>query len=779
MVHHNHKSSLLSKRISIIVIIIIAIFLLIYFLASNRLSIQNQAAVSPSDLRVLTQSVQDKIIDYKNNPSSYNYNRLIPDAKKRHDLLLNELQNNPQTFLTHILPKDQRDNLPPTLVKTGLFEGDIQAEGTFSTIHGDNFEKQTSIEQTTFTPKNIGTKGIKQEIYRVYFTSQVITPPIFAGNITGITLDNNLLSQSIKPDNTISVPNLLAKTTGEMKTAVILFNFQDDTSQPFSKEDVYYSIYSPFNPKSVANYYKEVSYGKLTITGDKNDIFGWYKIPHSKEEVDSFSSCNYLVWLDSAIHSALLDMKNKGDTDNYDEIVIISPINKCSFNGIANTYDNNLEKTVYLNGTILSSSIIHEIGHSLGLNHAAALICGSYAVLNDDDCQIFFTGDLFDVMGYNGFSGHFNGIYKQILGWIPTVPDITNDGQYKIYQIETHPQVWKIKKPSEQVEYFIEYRKPIGFDKSIYFFYESGDPKFGATFVRFKRKINGFDYSVLLDPNSKNETLGVKFYNAFLTDGQTFYDPIHKIAITQFNHTDEYANIEVKFDTPDPMYTPVPSTLSITPLPSLTPYPTGVYLGQIEVYVTQNLNNLPSDVSLAVEIILKESNTPVSIKYIHNPVKGKTYRINFDVDANSRYYVNSYLVINESQIRSIPFNLEETSCTGNSENLNIDSRKKVCVVRPYGVVGLSLTSPSSLTLSPNPSVYPPSSSCTFEDDFKVRYFPDGYCGVVSYCNNGNWEAMVIDPNFCKPDETSCVKSGYHHDTQRCCSGNEDSNGVCE
>src|SRR3989338_3216793 len=65
------------------------------------------------------------------------------------------------------------------------------------------------------------------------------------------------------------------------RVAVVMFNFQNDNSQPYTVDYARNMVFGTIN-----SYYKEASFGKLSLEGD---VFGWYTIPYSS------TSCQYKI----------------------------------------------------------------------------------------------------------------------------------------------------------------------------------------------------------------------------------------------------------------------------------------------------------------------------------------------------------------------------------------------------------------------------------------------------------------------------------------------------
>lgn len=192
----------------------------------------------------------------------------------------------------------------------------------------------------------------------------------------------------------IQTPQL--SPTGDKKTAIILFNFQNDLSEPYTSEEINNTIFEGTN--STNFFYQKNSYNQISFSGD---IFGWYTIPYDNNNCDSM----WNTWFSAAYNKAIEDDVNLSDFDNL--IYIIPNAPGCRFSGIAYIGGD----YVLINGGSLSwitKVTNHELGHNLGLWHAASLNC--YPKVIDDYrlCSTTIYEDPTDPMG-NGLARHFNG----------------------------------------------------------------------------------------------------------------------------------------------------------------------------------------------------------------------------------------------------------------------------------------------------------------------------------------------------------------------------------
>src|SRR5262249_31476930 len=70
-------------------------------------------------------------------------------------------------------------------------------------------------------------------------------------------------------------------SVGPQRPARFLLKFPNDTSQQWTPDFVRAKYFT--SPDSMAAYYKEQSFGKVTITGD---VLGWYTLPTTNESCD-------------------------------------------------------------------------------------------------------------------------------------------------------------------------------------------------------------------------------------------------------------------------------------------------------------------------------------------------------------------------------------------------------------------------------------------------------------------------------------------------------------
>lgn len=248
---------------------------------------------------------------------------------------------------------------------------------------------------------------------------------------------------------------------GAQNTIVILANFSDTSQASPTIASASSTIFGAVN-----NFYKENSYGKTSVVGN---VVGYYKMPIAR-------SCDIYAIQNAAIAAA----DPAVDFRNYSRIVIIAPMNCPGIAGYGSigkwsiaTADGTVSASV---SWILSNYtdvrvVGHELGHNLGLHHAASISCGSgpITVTAPTGCTVKEYGDTYDIMGY---LGHMNAPHKEYIGWFdaPYAREITTSGVYTVAPIEvlpttTNPLSLRIKRSASPLDYlYAEYRQPILFD---------------------------------------------------------------------------------------------------------------------------------------------------------------------------------------------------------------------------------------------------------------------------------------------------------------------------
>lgn len=499
--------------------------------------------------------------------------------------LLSLVEKDPETFLRTALPKKIKEKFSPEIQKN--IEEEVKLEGELHILHKDDFKNRIS--------KNfyyLNTKEGKK--YQLYFIGE--GPSLFSGTkvkVHGIKIENKIAIPSLKevdfkiisPDIAKVVENkeftgyfikkvpnfkkikdasLMKSPPIIKKVAIILFNFQNDQSQPFTKDSVRETVFT--DQDSVNSYFKEVSFGKLDLKGkirNDGDIFGWYTIPFD----NSGDLCSFETWSSSVDLMVQEEGINLGDYDNV--IYTFPPTIAC-----AAGYADFGGSRVWINGFTMST-ISHELGHNFGLGHANAYNClsGDQRVSIGNSCNSLEYGDRYDVMGSNDISlniknSHLNNYHKNQLGFfgLSNIKTITKSGKYFIYPIEKpliYAQVLRIPRDIDSngnvySYYYLEYRQPYGFDS---FASTSKVAKGVSIRLTPASQTNPMKNSNLIDATPQTDDF---FIDAPLPVNNLFTDNFKGISIKPLSMSPQNAYIDINLFQPPCVHTS--PTVEISPI---------------------------------------------------------------------------------------------------------------------------------------------------------------------------------------------------------------------
>ena len=270
----------------------------------------------------------------------------------------------------------------------------------------------------------------------------------------GRLLNNNTLSLRSSSGDVEALALASSTTFGEQRTIVILVNFQDNTTTPYTWSSAHSTTF-----QTVGNFYLESSYGQTWLAGD---VVGWFTIPMTSGTCD-YNKIASLAEQAAAASGVSLSQYNR-------RIFAFPKISACSWWGLGSVGGN--PSRAWINGSYSLQVVAHELGHNFGDYHSNSRPCSS------SGCSTTNYGDTHDIMG-NRSTGHMNAFQKERLGWInygssPPAQTVTSSGAYTIDVMSvpgSYPKALKVVKSVDssgrRTWYYLELRAQSGFDGGV------------------------------------------------------------------------------------------------------------------------------------------------------------------------------------------------------------------------------------------------------------------------------------------------------------------------
>ncbi|NUS59996.1 MAG: peptidase M11, partial [Lysobacter sp.] len=331
----------------------------------------------------------------------------------------------------------------------------------------------------------------------------------------------------------VPLETVLPDTMGEQSIAVLLVNFQDDTSQPKTIAQAQDLVFG-----EVSNHYRESSFGQTSFKGQ---AFGWYTVAMSKNACDPYKLASLA---DAQATAAGVNLAA------YQRRVYMFPAMACPWLGLGTI--GGVGTQAWINGTLNLWVVGHEMGHNYGLHHAHSLDCDT--TVTDWVCNKFVYGDAADIMG-NNLAGQFSPFQKERLGWLndgisPPITTVAANGRYSIepYSASTAGiKALKIPRGTDssghKLWYYVEYRQPIGVDAVLA---NAGNLTQGVM-VRIATEGDAESmYQLDMTPGSSNEYFK-EMADGALGVGKTFYDGDTGVSLTLASANGVGADIDVNF----------------------------------------------------------------------------------------------------------------------------------------------------------------------------------------------------------------------------------------
>lgn len=437
---------------------------------------------------------------------------LVAAAAARHAYLVSVVTDDPAGVIDASLSTAQRSRLPALLAP--YLEQEAELDGTLEILHEDR------LDGARFHYRLHTSRGR----FTLHFAAH---PPEHLATgatvrVRGVQLDDKLAladgATSVQQVAGGSIPASL----GAQRTAVVLVNFTDNPSQPYSIADAQAALFG-----TTSAYFFENSYSQAWLTGD---VFGWFTIAVSS------TACDY----DAIANAAKSAATAAGiDLSSYAHQVYAFPQNACGWWGLSSV--GGVPSQSWINGAFELGVLAHELGHGQGLWHSHSLDCGTTAIVGPS-CATNEYGDIIDMMG-SSQAAHFNAFQKERLGWLnsgasPPITTVQADGTYTIEPYEspgTGPKALKVLKSTDpstgqRTWYYVESRQALGFDAFL------AGPSVGpqnvtsGVLVHLGTEGNGNTGS-LLDMTPAT-VMYYWWYDPALVAGETFIDPDTGLSIT-------------------------------------------------------------------------------------------------------------------------------------------------------------------------------------------------------------------------------------------------------
>jgi M6 family metalloprotease-like protein len=258
---------------------------------------------------------------------------------------------------------------------------------------------------------------------------------------------------------------------GPQRVIVVLVEFPDKKHST-SVETITQIVFGDLN-----DFYREVSYGLMSITGDITNRWYQTRTPLSKLDLEewAFNSKDMKTFEREAIEAAGQDL----DYREYDFVILVAagrvwPHATCNFNVPTKDGAGSLRGIVANEDSPLGT-YAHELGHVLPSNFEPRHGCGlpdlySYEASEKGQDPNIFVGP-WDIMAASNPPKHFSAWSKMEFGWI--TPETLQLGTkitlpITLQPLESNSGTRALVLPISDTKYYVvEVRRQIGYDSNL------------------------------------------------------------------------------------------------------------------------------------------------------------------------------------------------------------------------------------------------------------------------------------------------------------------------
>lgn len=505
------------------------------------------ALTSQQSVRDLTNQLLKQAKDYmraSDADKSTALAALTQTAAARRAALEQEILQTPKKARLDFLPDQLVSQLPSAISQ--YLEAKITVDGTLTIAHGDDFTGGRGMYY--YNLRDASGKDIKLSVAD-------FSQNIRGGSKVRVSGERNADGSLVEAESfsvleagsggtTVSSGTTLAQTNNTV--LVILANFNNTTAPSYTTDQAIQVMST--NSNSVANLYKEMSYGNQTMS---------VTVTPTWVTMNLAATCSYTSIASAANTAAQAIGLNPS---NYGFVVYLFPGQSCGWAGLAYVGS---PHQAFINGTgsFATKVVSHEMGHNFGLYHAGSLSCGSSTI--GGTCSVSEYGDPWDTMG-NQRAMHFDAEQKLLLGWIPSSSVVTKSsgsGSYTLSPLETAgASVYAVKIPTSNANrtYWLEYRQPIGFDAPIGSYPNNGPIVHVARPFEWS---SGSDDTEIVDmtPGSAGG-----FGDAVLSVGQTYTDSSTGVTLSTVSAASTSTAVQLSFG--PQACVPAQPTMSLSPV---------------------------------------------------------------------------------------------------------------------------------------------------------------------------------------------------------------------